>query len=168
MNRARTNRRWTHGSRALALVLLFLVAILPRSADAFVFHSHTGHGLHVHLVSGVESGARSLDRDTFHARHHAHSHGEENGEQHAHSDSSSGEHRDILLGVVPEPALLGVVPVVPGFGSERTTALLDDAVEIGARSHAALCDRWRPPPAFGRSMRSGTRALIRTSSALRL
>ncbi len=168
MNSARTIRRWTPCGRAFAFVLLFVVAILPRSAGAFVFHSHTGHGLHVHLVSGIENGTRGFDRDAFHARHHAHSHGEEHAEEHAEGSNSSGEERDILLGVVPEPALLGVMSVVPGIGAVRTTAFLDDAVEFGARSYAALSDRSRPPPAFGRSMRSGTRALIRTSSALRL
>ncbi len=162
MNSAQKIRRWRHCLRAFALVLLFVVAILPRSAGAFVFHSHTGHGLHVHLVPGMENGTRGFDRAAFHARHHAHSHGDE------HSDDSSNQERDVLLGVVPEPAVRSVISVTQSIGVDRTTAFLGEAVVPVTRSYGALCDRARPPLAFGRSMRSGTRALIRTSSALRL
>ncbi len=146
-------------------MLVCLMAILPRSAGAFVLHAHDSHGLHVHIVSGLENQEKSLNRDAFHARHHAHSHGEEShalGEPHPHHGG------EIFLGLPSEPAQHAVVstqlqrpldPVAPFFA-----ACPRADVEAGD----AAVDRSRPPIPRGRIPRSGTRALVRTSSALLL
>lgn len=152
-------------ARAWLWSLLAFVAILPRPAGAFVLHSHAGHGLHVHVVSGLENEQAGLDRDAFHARHHAHAHGEDH-----HDDDRPHHHGDqeIFLGLPSEPVQLHAVVTPAQPPLERCASFLSTADEIRSQPIDAAVDRARPPIPRGRVLRSGTRTLVRTSSALLL
>ncbi|MCY2959130.1 MAG: hypothetical protein NTY35_03110 [Planctomycetota bacterium] len=145
--------------------LLCFVAVLPRSAGAFVLHSHAGHGLHVHLVSGLEDQVAGLDRDAFHARHHAHAH--EDSADHPGAGPSHGD-AEIFLGLPSEPVrVCALAPTIPP-PDECSAPFLATGVVDGIEPRSVAADRLRPPRPRGRELRSGTRVLVRKSSALRL
>jgi len=149
----------------LLWALLCLVAILPRSAGAFVLHAHEGHGLHLHLVTGLDNQVGSLDRDAFHARHHAHAHGEESGDPgHAHPHGDA----EIFLGLPSDPVRACALPSTLPPVLERSAPFLALSAEAWIVHDANRPARTRPPKPGGRATRSGTRALLRTSPALRL
>lgn len=159
----RDGRQHTWRARVFVWAFLLVLAILPRASGAFVLHAHDGHGLHVHLVSGLEDQEKSLDRDAFHARHHAHAHGEEShalGQPHPHHGG------ELFLGLPSEPVRLAVVPEQNLRPVERVASFFADVAHDAVEVHGATVDRVRSPVPRGRVPRSGARALVRTSSAL--
>jgi len=146
-------------------MLVGLMSILPRSAGAFVLHAHDGHALHVHIVSGLENHEKGLDRDAFHARYHAHAHGEES---HALGLPHSHHGGEVFLGLPSEPVQHAVVSVQQLRPLDRMAPFLVDSSRAGVRLREKSVERSRPPIPRGRVPRSGTRALVLTSSALLL
>lgn len=148
-------------------ILVCFMSILPRSAGAVVIHAHTGHGLHTHLVSGLQDARTSLDRASFHARHHAHEHPAEHGEPgHHHEGPIEG---DLFLGLPSEPVLRSATASIPiDSGREAVApflaAFLVDFHDMPSTSSV----RPKPPRPRVSTSRSGTRVLLATSRALLL
>lgn len=153
-----------HG-RLWLWMLVCLMAILPRTAGAFVLHAHDGHGLHMHVVSGLENQEKSLDRDVFHARHHAHAHGEEADALGMPHEHHGGE---IFLGLPSEPVRHAAVATHELRPIDRVAPFFAARPADGLEFREATVDRSRPPIPRGLVARSGTRVLLRTSSALLL
>ena len=148
--------------RALLVVFALFLAILPRSAGALVVHAHEGHGLHAHVVGSANGAGTRLDSAQFHARYHAHAHCD--GE-HAGHDPEGDE---LLIGLPADP-LRGTPAAtwLPSHAVERATCVEIAAFVVALDAPRERAVRPRPPRERGRTARSGTRRLLRTSAALR-
>ncbi len=160
-----SSRSWFRNAaqRVLLAVFALMLAIVPRSAGAIVVHAHEGHGLHAHLVSGLEDARSRLDSASFQARNHAH----QLCDGHHVDHEPDGE--ELRIGLPSEPVRsASAVAKVPPPLVEPGAAFEDVVASLGLAAHRAPNVRPRPPRPRGREPRSGSRRLLRTSSALLL